>query len=63
MLHLLTAASGTFATSADVRYTAAFGGNADISQRAERLIAKTRTPPEQEKGGVSGALLGDLPLN
>jgi hypothetical protein len=24
---------GTFATSTDVRYTAAFGGNADISQR------------------------------
>jgi hypothetical protein len=24
---------GTFKTSTDVRYTAAFGGNADISQR------------------------------
>jgi hypothetical protein len=33
MLHLLTAGCGTFETSTDVRYMAAFGDNADISQR------------------------------
>jgi len=33
LLRLLTAAFGTFETSTDVRYTTAFGGNADISQR------------------------------
>jgi hypothetical protein len=33
LLHLLTAGFGTFETSADVRYMAAFWGNADISQR------------------------------
>jgi len=33
LLRLLTAAFGTFETSTDVSYSAAFGGNADISQR------------------------------
>jgi hypothetical protein len=33
LLHLLTAASGTFEKSPHVRYLAAFGGKADISQR------------------------------
>jgi hypothetical protein len=33
LLHLLTTAFGTSETSTDVRYAAAFGGKADISQR------------------------------
>jgi hypothetical protein len=33
LLRLLTAACGTFETSTDVRYTAAFEGKADMSLR------------------------------
>ena len=36
MLRLLTAAIGTFETSIDVHYTAAFGGNPDIGPTSPR---------------------------
>jgi hypothetical protein len=45
MLHLLTAGSGTFETSSDVRYTAAFWGKADISQRYRTIPDFMSTRP------------------
>ena len=47
MLRLLTAAFGTFETSTDVSYSAAFVGNADISGRLKSAMSGREQTQQQ----------------
>ena len=48
---------GTFETSTDVRYTAAFGGNADISQRLPTAASYAKRPVRRVPEPLPGSIV------